>query len=66
MLRKAYSKTFRVKPTHLEEFSDYLHSVLPKEAKVSSFITSVADVTVVVPSKPRRVFREIMKFSLLL
>lgn len=60
------TESFRVKSSDLENFKSLLYSVLPNDAEVNCFTTSVSDVQVTVPSKVRRVFREIRKCGLLL
>ena len=60
------TENFRVKSTDLEDFKSLIHSVLPSEAEVHCFTTSVSDVQITVPSKVRKVFRKIRKCGFLL
>jgi hypothetical protein len=63
---KEITKNFRVKATDLEPFSEFLHSVLPKEAKVSSYTLAETDVSITVPSRLQKVFKKIRTHGLLI
>lgn len=60
------TESFKVKGTDLEDFTEFINGVLPKEAAVDCYIRSTADVNITVPSRKARVFSKIRESTLLL
>lgn len=64
---------FRVKSTDLEDFTKFIHSVLPEEAEVSchiaamrNYLNTSTNVKITIPSRLEMIFKKIHACSMLL